>query len=59
MCNFSTLLVIFVKDDLIGFVYGHKKDLLPATSYVTAFAHVDKPTGINRQMYGIIDLQKV
>lgn len=26
MCNFSTLLVIFVKDDLIGFVYGHKKD---------------------------------
>ena len=24
--NFSTLLVIFVKDDLIGFVYGHKKD---------------------------------
>ena len=31
----------------------------PATSYVTAFAHVDKPTGVNRQMYGIIDLQKV
>ena len=26
LCNFSTLLVIFVKDDLIGFVYGHKKD---------------------------------
>lgn len=24
--QFSTLLVIFVKDDLIGFVYGHKKD---------------------------------
>ena len=46
-------------DGFFIILFVNQTQELPATSYVTAFAHVDKPAGVNRQMYGIIDLQKV
>ena len=46
-------------DGFFIILFVNQTQELPAAGYVTAFAHVDKPTGVNRQMYGIIDLQKI
>ena len=46
-------------DGFFIILFVNQTQELPATSHVTAFTHIYKTVGINRQMYGIIDLQKI
>ena len=46
-------------DGFFIILFVNQTQELPATSHVTAFTHIYKTVGINWQMHGIIDLQKI